>query len=719
MYIKKFGVKNWCQWSNTEIDLVAGVNGVIGQNGGGKSNFVEGIMFLLTGRTVKNGQLAENIRHGYKKAELWIEFCHNDSTFRLERSITRTKHNAAMSCEDDETYNVSGAKEVNASIERLFGIPRQFLENHSFVSQGQLRDLVKGLPSERMDLFISMLPLVGPAESIRAQLTAELGKTPLVTLPFDDNMLGTERTNAEVAKLAADKKVAGLNTDLAAINVDDHKAVVLEWNKAQATQQVQTQLSTAKEEVSRVREQLSTAKEAAGLRLFGIKAVADGLDHTALQHANYQWATASQYSEPYHRLTQEVTQRPDLTETEGRLAEAAKGVQDWQVAVNAATAALQVKQAELQKLSRKDGMSECPTCGSVVDQAVVAQEKATITAEVEKLSATLQEHTKGLNDARTSSSSLQKYIQDTNREWDRKQSELDQYTNWYAANPFPTIPQQVVEEAVRDQQELTRLTQQNAANNEVGRLESDLVRRTKVVSDLEDRLAAAAADNTDSNVTLDEYNVSQRKIEEWANIRQQLTQANAELTAAEQAISTVTSKEGDQDKARKLQKRVDDYRNRIDHSIRSLHRDMYPRRVLDPFLNAFQVYTNRYVESFNRPFALDFDEKLAAKVTLPTGFTMNITGLSGAQESIAAVAQRLAIFDIFCRGFGLMIMDEPSESMSAENAELLGEVILDANSAGGYARQMVVITHHEPMHRSFERTFRVVADGSSATMETD
>lgn len=70
MHLDKLSLRNFRNYGNLELDLTPGVNLIVGDNAQGKTNLLEAISYLGTGRSFRAQRTAEMIRFGADFAEL-------------------------------------------------------------------------------------------------------------------------------------------------------------------------------------------------------------------------------------------------------------------------------------------------------------------------------------------------------------------------------------------------------------------------------------------------------------------------------------------------------------------------------------------------------------------------------------------------------------------------------------------------------------------------
>lgn len=187
MKILEGGMRQWCQHENLEFNSDGPVIGLFAETGDGKTNFLLGIDYLLTGELPKSKEryirnydpeaVGEDGKKPKWRADLWARFSQGGQTGVIRRWITPTTAGRELEW-DGKTYKK--AKEVEALLEEILGADRKTVSSAIFIGQGELKSLLFGTLAEREKLFIKMLNLghlgkvEGAAESRQKLLMSQI-----------------------------------------------------------------------------------------------------------------------------------------------------------------------------------------------------------------------------------------------------------------------------------------------------------------------------------------------------------------------------------------------------------------------------------------------------------------------------------------------------------------------------------------------------------------
>ncbi len=140
MWLKSLYLRNWRSYSELAVEFGSGVNLIVGRNGLGKTNLLEAIYLISTGRSFRTKKLAEAIAQG-------------ESFFFIEAVVERDGIDETLSVSFDgkeKQVVCNGAKSKNLS--SLLGVLPGTLYAPSDIS------LIDGAPAERrrfLDIHIA------------------------------------------------------------------------------------------------------------------------------------------------------------------------------------------------------------------------------------------------------------------------------------------------------------------------------------------------------------------------------------------------------------------------------------------------------------------------------------------------------------------------------------------------------------------------------------
>lgn len=140
MIIKNVTLYNFCQFEKVSYDLTEGITRIYAPNGAGKTNFLRGLVYALTGwcdpswGTQSDLQKDGTASPGYAQVTLDIE----GSLYNLRRYTMVTSKSAdSISCEDPKLY-IEKRQRVNAFLESKLPVNLTILAQLMWLRQGGL-----------------------------------------------------------------------------------------------------------------------------------------------------------------------------------------------------------------------------------------------------------------------------------------------------------------------------------------------------------------------------------------------------------------------------------------------------------------------------------------------------------------------------------------------------------------------------------------------------
>ena len=200
MFIKTVTLRNYCQHEDVTVELGAGLNGIIGSNGRGKSNFLDAIRFLLTGESNNPGKKEDNLRWGAKTG--WVEgtIRFGDTDYYLKRWITSAKAEMAWKDNTGGEQKLTKVAEIQNTLNALTGSTAKVLLDAVLVPQGAINAVLFQRPGDRLKEFQRVFGLQGVADAHRylGEEAAKYTLTPGLSQALKDSAQLLTAAKAEV-----------------------------------------------------------------------------------------------------------------------------------------------------------------------------------------------------------------------------------------------------------------------------------------------------------------------------------------------------------------------------------------------------------------------------------------------------------------------------------------------------------------------------------------
>jgi DNA repair protein SbcC/Rad50 len=146
MLIRKLILHNYSIHADLELTFTPGINGIVGPNGSGKSTILDALRFVVTGSSILEGKLADNVSWGEKSGYVRLEFLHGDSEYVIERRVGKTAGQTLTT----PTGPITKQAEIQQILEGLFGATFESLLNNVFVPQGRIEAILFATNTQRL-----------------------------------------------------------------------------------------------------------------------------------------------------------------------------------------------------------------------------------------------------------------------------------------------------------------------------------------------------------------------------------------------------------------------------------------------------------------------------------------------------------------------------------------------------------------------------------------
>jgi DNA repair exonuclease SbcCD ATPase subunit len=717
---KRLELTNWCQHKTLTIDWSETTTGIVGPNGRGKTNLIGALYTALTGRVI-SGNLEDNINFNSNTAEISLDFITDSGsgtvtrTFKVgdpsQSSKTLVKSGAKLRLNSDKA--ITGVTAVNARLVELIGLTPGVLETHIFVAQDKLTSLLFNPPAERMKAFLTLIPEVSRLSAVRLELQNVLNATPAISAVTPEEQAQLQMEIASLVKDIAELEArqAARSAEVAATNSEELKRKLFLYEKAQQASSAMAQVLASIQELT-VKIDADTIQQAsqdsAYHTLEAESAKATELANKAkiikvtLDKQKNLWAIHQQVQA---ELTAELTRSNALV---------APVKPEGEAEINIARATSSHLVEEIGALRKTIAVLEkgdtCPTCGTKFINPADQLAK-----ERDRMTALLTQLAEVSNAVKTYDSALQTYMLNL-QEYEIACADVRKNLERLARTP-----PEILNMPALDTSALAYMEQQIKESDTTARMAERLVQQVKDAATAaaetskrlhsmeEQKLALSArCDELQAEIDAapDANTVTQIKqtLEHIARVQTELSDIKAAI-AAKTATSCVKQEMFDNNTARIAEsKRVERYRNIIDQVRETLHRDNLPKAIMQQYITQLETLCNQFLQVFGTPFVVTIDEDMNMSCTMPNGYVTVAERLSGGQSCVLAVAVRFAINELFGQNMGMLILDEPTQWMDADNIEYMKTLMETVKSVSiNTGIQTLIITHHKELMPALDK----------------
>ena len=683
MEITKLTLKNFRTHRSASFDFSAGVTGIIGGNGSGKSSIVEAIIFLLTGEgygKTKSDMLTVGQVSGHVIGHLII----NDKEAVLERHIDTAKVNFMY---DGKTYKKSS--EVNEIWEQLFQIDKNIVQNVIVSNQGEIALLFNGDNATREKLFqkIFMVPNTTKVRDIIwnsyiKDAPPEYPVKDVAQLTNDIQCLEklVEMSQSELSELPAsyDTEYASLITRQAFL-----KSVAQSFD---AHAKLTAEMDDASRNLAKINTDIETLK--GKMQLINIQ---DYRDCLATQRASLSFHEAKQKLLDKKQALREPLMKPELNDAD---------IKNLQQTVADYEASLKVKRQAVADLNSKIndyqqsglGTGICPTCGTSVDNVVkliehLDAERASIVAKGKEEKSALAQ----VNGLLTKSLELAQLWETYNKELESIENSLSAYKEVNFDQEAYDLCESVVLKYTNWE---TKLEGFNDA----------LDVATKAVNDKRLALASLVSYDKDIAEFTSEQIVVQAKINDLHKAMEAAKKLEIEIAANEREIKTLKQDLADSNIYIEKNNKRKEYVHVLKSVYDLFHTGRFPRALIQTYSSTVTEYMNDVLLSFDFPYTAKVNETFGIDIFNEEG--LQLPAISGGQQVMVGFSLRLALHNMFVGAFPFMIIDEGSYGLNNENAKKYFEIIKTLGKSSKF-KQVIVIDHHNELTDYVDNTINL------------
>ncbi|MBW3615266.1 MAG: SMC family ATPase, partial [Actinobacteria bacterium] len=384
MRITRLYLRNYRVYED-ELDLPvpAGLVGVYGVNGSGKSSLLESLLWTLWGRTRTR---VEDVRTTGINADCVteVEFEHEGHLYTVRRTITGINSTVRASAEADGLQVASGVRDVKQYVHSVLGMDDAAFRASVFAEQKQLASFSRQKPAERRELVLRLLgitPLDVARDAARRDARAARDDVDRVRVLLPDldelrpaaelaaataERLGAEAASEATAAVTAEKARADAEAKAAGLEElrHEHDALVAEGKGVRAEiDQGNERVALLEAELARLAAAESTLDE--------VRQAAEGADDLDEQLRLVRAVVEATVA--LDRLPEPpAVEAPDEEAVEAARAAAdqLRGCLDTVTGeLRAAEAALERARVQLARSSELSADQDCPVCGQELGQA--------------------------------------------------------------------------------------------------------------------------------------------------------------------------------------------------------------------------------------------------------------------------------------------------------------------------------------------------------------
>lgn len=689
-------LKNICQHENAEFEFRAGITGVFGRNGVGKSNLFSMIAASLTNDfSVVPGTKEKNVRWGMPAGErsaITTEWEHDGRKFTIVRGLSPSKNELRIS----GNKPVTKSADIQSFLSDTLSCNKQLIDEFVFVRQGELCSFISSRPAARATL-LAQLCQVEKAERLWSLLGDQIrADSPLAVMPTrdrEDLVQRLEKENADcdkfrdacrrVKKDVLEPEEAEKVRD-ALCSYDKRRRCKEDLNKNLA------QLRTCKERVASYEEKVPALREqAARTREAAEKAVEESTK--ARRRLDEQERLARDWS----RKTSVENQLKKLSPKKPEQPTGYRPSSD--VLLELGPTRIKCEMYE-QRAELLGSGQECPTCGQELPHDTHENNEELAIRYRKSVQALEAQH------------QVAKTYEKQYAEWERSTSSFE-----------------TQQSALRKELAHLRDIERPLSKDDCDKLKTIIYKTEKArtaARNARDDLLSAESRHEEAGTVLaslrKERRLLKKKLEAYANLpdlhetkkkwiahkaaKDSLYKLRVSLKAAREVRDKTANWLEEVDAIAARAKDAKAWIEDLEMCRDCVHRDALPKLVVQRKLERIMKKANKLLEDLDAPFNVTAGDNLEFIAVKRTGQREAADRLSGAEKAILAIAFRFAVNAVFASELGMMVLDEPTAGLDERNMDVLADVLSRlASVAKRRDQQLIIITHDRRLERSFDQ----------------
>lgn len=699
MRLNRVRYHNWCQHEDRQLDFHPGVNALVGANGSGKTNAMNGIVWALTGNDRNVGVKADNV---YQLAQakcrsgVVLDASHAGVDFVLERWIKPDAKQQLTIKQTGETLTADA--KIRERLISILGVPEKMLLDYVFVGQGKVDDFLSQTDTARSEAFGRLFGIEHIERIYKALGDVHID---VPTVMVDGTVVAARLQQVKAERDQAQQASDGYvwlpdpwsetnDPDTAVVRAYANKTELENQLKlidipalSQQLQEFDTLVAAKQAEIDSIKAFIASNQENAdeARRMLGAW---DSFNRTAKLRQSLDAEEARYATVP----REPVPLKDYIKDDHPLLKSLSDGMVLWKNKIQAVSSITSGKSAV------------CPTCGT--DAEHIRDHVGAWQKDLRKC----EEGWRELERTRQESRQYDAQMADYRRAVTARNEALTRIASQRAGLSEiqqPTIDQPTLQEAVREHKAFVDgLPPLNQELINLVRKRADVVARHEQAISNDKRLRTSAEA---ISYTLEDANQASHRLAQKRQAATNRNSLNIKISLLNNAVNDCeeTLKNLERDRAKRA---AAESASRHLAAVRTVfHRDNLAKQVIQYHLNRTKGDVNEMLERFDNPFRLVDTSGLKLTVRFADGRVQPAERLSKGQRGVFSLAFRVAINSLFAKDLGLLCLDEPTEGLDADNTACLGvalEKLRDWSKSRGL--QVLLVTHDRGLNL-FDRVF--------------
>lgn len=715
MRCRELKLANFCQHKERTISFRSGLSAIVGENGAGKSNILNAMLFALTGDNVNSGTKADNITEGASAtADSWVQltFEHAGQELVVRRNIRPARPVAVLETPEGR---IEGDKPVTAAITSLLGVEADVIRDIVIVPQQELLGFLSRTPSERSKQFQKLFG------TRKAEELCKLLATTMKAIEIPHFAVSID----SISRLVDEKREALQQWQSAIAEAPADDTIRENLASFRKRQQHAESAKLAEEEQGRVRQEVADLSVAMEKWTAETEAAS-----TAIQSAEALLQELRTRQESETQNLEQAREACVSAERRSRLEEANRDVSTWQKAVQDLTPPLTCEVAEQytvlvaerdQAAARlsgarrllstfSDGVAECPTCGTL---------SAQLEDRVQEAQSSLPGLEESLQGSERRLQTKQDYLRKEAERSDRLRLAEEQLAAAAAREKsYPAVPEDVPTRQDAENQAAALAAQITATKSEILAAEAALrnmrAAATAQINEYSSKQAALRAGRIREDelrkqlaqfpcLSEEDYRQLAEVVRWWEDVASKKARYQGTIEALQNELRSVEEQLRQAKAAEAAGEAEKAWQGHLEAISAVLHKDAAPRLVAQQWLSQLQHSMNELLQEFSADFTVTADDGLSFIATFAGGRKQPAERLSVGQKVVLALAFRLALNLTIAGSVGALYLDEPTAFLDDRHIAAFEPVLARIREyVSSRGLQVLMVTHEKRLSGLFD-----------------
>lgn len=702
MHLKKLHLVNFCQHRDLTIEFAPGITGVIGGNGRGKSNLLKAIRFALIKASGNHGVMADDLNWEAAQAGesgfVELIFEKNGIEGKLKRFVNKGR--ATLEFGD---IKAKSARDVDARMAEILGVPKKIIEEVVFVDQGAIERILFERRADRAKQFQALFGTAN-AENIRLLLQQEAANLPITSVDEQIDQLTKQLTETiEPTTAAVQEKLQQLERSAEQFDERYNQQIIADFEAA-------AQLT---EELAELRRQLEEKTELISVTECALKTLDHNVEQLKLEVLDAEQAANAARErmtqlESLKRLAVAAEQlKRDRATQEAVLAQlpptapavSREALEQSKQEIAAMQAELASKRAFVAAFKNGENDAICPTCHQNVHNAAETAAKLEVVVQ----------------DSESKLEAVEALVARAEADWQHFESKMSEYSvrQELAKKRLAELDQMVIEDVDYNPDELDELKavihtytvkakQLEQLKQQQTAKATEYAAQAGAIETLKSR-QQQLTEHIGETPTEERYMQARAAMAGYRQMLEQIANLQGQLQQLEQQRQTVLTELERLKAENSRTETVNKYKSLCERARAVLHRDCLPLIVTRSYLAGLNSHMNKYLEFFETPFTATIKDDLSVICTFPGVGEQAAGRLSGGQKVVLGIAFRFAVYRLFANELGFMALDEPTAMLDDDKIQHVVDVMqVIRRYAQSTGMQLIVPTHRPQLETVFD-----------------